>query len=50
MAQNTVERHMDEHLMTIQRDTKATLDRLEKSGLKIDKKFLNYFLKQSVDR
>lgn len=41
---------IDEHLMAIQRNTEATLDRFEQSGLKIDKKFLDYLLKLSVDR
>lgn len=41
---------MDEHLMNIQRDTKAALDRFERSGLRIDKKFLKYFMRLSLDR
>ncbi|XP_055304953.1 uncharacterized protein LOC129569811 [Sitodiplosis mosellana] len=50
MEQNLVKTQIDEHLMTIQRITEDALERLERSGLKVDKKFLNYFSKLSIDR
>lgn len=50
MDQISVGSQIDEHLLTIQRDTKSMLDRLAKSGLNVDKKFLQYFMKLSVDR
>lgn len=48
--QNTVEMQIDEHLDMIHRNTKAALVRLDKSGVKVDRKFLNYFQKLSVER
>ncbi|XP_055301600.1 uncharacterized protein LOC129568082 isoform X1 [Sitodiplosis mosellana] len=50
MEQNLVKTQIDEHLMTIQRNTEATLNRFERSGLTVDKMFLDYLLKLSVDR
>lgn len=41
---------MDKHLMDIQQAAKVALVRFEESGVKIDKQFVNYFQKLSVNR
>lgn len=50
MSENSIDTKMDAHLMNIQRETKAALDDFEESGFKVDKKFINHFLKVSIDR
>lgn len=41
---------MDKHLMNVQQGAKAALERFEESGVKVDKKFVNYFQKLSTNR
>lgn len=43
-------RKMEEHLLSVQRETKAALDGFKGSGFKVDKEFVDNFLKLSVDR
>lgn len=50
MDGNAMELQMDEHLTNLQRDVKATLERFKASGVKMDKKFVNYIQKLSIDR
>lgn len=41
---------MDKHLMDVEREVKSALERFEKYGVDVDKKFINYFQKLSIDR
>lgn len=50
MEGNVMESQMDEHLTNLQREIKTALERFKASGIKMDKKFVNYFQKLSVDR
>lgn len=49
MVPNLEKTQMDEHLLMIQRETKAALDRFKSSGFKVDTEFLGDFLEQSID-
>lgn len=50
MAESSIESLMDEHLTSVQCGAKAALERFRESGLKMDRKFMDYFLKLSTDR
>ena len=43
-------RKMEEHLLNVQRETNAALDGFKGSGFKVDKEFVDNFLKLSIDR
>lgn len=50
MDENIIELQMDEHLHNIQQEAKSALDRFALSKMNIDKKFINHFLKVTIDR
>lgn len=46
MAQSRI----DEHLLSVQRESMAILDSIEESGIKVDIKIIDYFQKESSVR
>lgn len=50
MEINLIETKMDEHLLSVQREAKLALDQFGACGMKMDKKFINHFLKVTIDR